>query len=112
VEPRRLIVVVDGAIVFAFLPQDVTALYIGIAIFRIEPNGFAIVGNGTIEVPPVGPGPSPVVIGCDIFRIDAYCLAVIGDGAVKIALLDPNQAATNEKVSEVGVNGDRLIAIL
>jgi hypothetical protein len=94
------------------VPVRVGPLHIGIRIPRIERDNLAVVGNGAIEVSPVGPGQPPVVIGSGKFRIDADRLGVICNCPIKVTLLDPNETAAIVKVSKLRIDRDCVIAIL
>jgi hypothetical protein len=84
---------VGGGGEVAHIEPGLAAAVVGGGVFRVEPDGLVIVGDGAVEVTLLAPGIAAVVVGGDVFRVEPDGLVMVGDGAVEVTLVAPGIAA-------------------
>ena len=67
IEPDRLRVVGDGAVVARPCGTSDAAVVVGARVFRIEPDRLVVVGDSAVVLPLVAPGDAAVVVGAGVF---------------------------------------------
>ena len=102
IEPDRLVVVGDGAVIVRLGGIGEAAVVEGRGRLWIEPDRLVVVGDGAVVVLLGGIGEAAIVEGMDIFRIEPDRLVVVGDGAVVVLLGGIGEAAVVEGLR--GVN--------
>ena len=86
VEPDRLVVIGDGAVVLAFGSVGVAAVAEGCGVVRIEPDRLVVVLDGAVELALVVVSDAAVVEGRGRFWIELDRLVVVDDGTVERVL--------------------------
>ena len=83
---------------------------IGFGVFRIEPDGLIVVGNGLVD-PAFPSSAAPVGIGYGIFRIEPNGFAVVSDGFVGGCLLLVGDASATVGFGQFRVEPSGLRAV-
>jgi len=95
IEPDRLVVVGNGAVIVAFGIIRVATAREDYGIFRIEPDRLVVVGDGVVIVTSGIIRVATAREGYGIFRIEPDRLGVIRDGMVEVVLGAPGKAAND-----------------
>ena len=85
IEPDRLIVVGDGAVVVALVAVGVAPIVEGHDEFWIEPDRLIVVGDGALVVALFVMSGTSIVEGHGQYGIEPDRLIQVGDGAVVVA---------------------------
>ena len=80
----------------ALLPVGPAAVAVGVGVFRVEPNGLGVVGDGLVVFALLAVGPAAIVIGVGVFWVEPNGLVVVGDGLVEVALFDELVGSINK----------------
>jgi hypothetical protein len=111
IEPDRLAVVGDRAVVLFLVVVRVAAAVIGQGVLGIEPDRHAVLADGAVVVALVAVYVATAVIGGSVFGIEPDCLVVFGHGPVVVAVGAVHVAAAVIGVGVLRIEPDRLVVI-
>src|SRR5262245_7226931 len=98
----------DGTILVAFMIVEHGAVGVGIARARSELHGLGGVAERCVYVALLLLGDAAIVVSDRVLPGDGDCGAAILDGEIRLSLLVVGDAAIDQGVGELGVDGDGL----